>query len=233
MMEAIHYYKEASSFNNQYAKNNLGIIYKHGFDQIEGRSSNAIVYFEEEIHQKNDILSMYNLAHIYIFDEMIGGDINKSIELLIKSFKFGYSQILLCLILIKKCGNNISLIKGEIERNAKTNDNLDTLLRQIIKIITNLQLFNRSKVEFYYEIYHSMDFLYNIELESVNSYELRDMNKKKTFPKNSKLKNISKRFYEGFGHDLLWSLIIQKKFTTFILTDSNKLLDKYRYKITI
>ena len=71
-----------------------------------------------------------------------------------------------------------------------------------------------------------MDFLYNIELEAVNSYELRDMNKKKTFPKNSKLKNISKRFYEDFGHDLLWSLIIQKKFTTFILTDSNKLLDK-------
>ena len=44
--------KEASSFTDQFAKNNLGIIYKHEFDQIEGRSSNAIVYFEEAIRQK-------------------------------------------------------------------------------------------------------------------------------------------------------------------------------------
>ena len=48
-----------------------------------------------------------------------------------------------------------------------------------------------------------MDFLYDIELEAINSYELRDMNKRKTFPNNGNLKNISKEFYEGFGNDLL------------------------------
>ncbi|KAK8850219.1 hypothetical protein M9Y10_018343 [Tritrichomonas musculus] len=201
MIEAVHYYKEASSFNNQYAKNNLGIIYKHGFDQIEGNASNAIVYFEEAIRQKNDILSMYNLAHIYIFDETIKGDINKSIELLTKSIEFKHSQILLSLILIKKCGNNISLIKKEIERIAKANDNSEILI--IIDLITKSQLLDRSRFEFIYEIYRSMDFLYDIELESINSYELRDMNKRKTFPNNGNLKNISKEFYEGFGNDLL------------------------------
>ncbi|KAK8891536.1 hypothetical protein M9Y10_028749 [Tritrichomonas musculus] len=58
IQKAIHYYKEASSFNNQYSKNNPGIIYKHGDNGIEGKTGNAIVYFEEAIRQKNDYLSM-------------------------------------------------------------------------------------------------------------------------------------------------------------------------------
>ena len=50
--KAIQYYKEASSFNNQYAKNNLGIIYKYGYDDVDGDVSISIEYFEEAIRQK-------------------------------------------------------------------------------------------------------------------------------------------------------------------------------------
>ena len=86
IQESISLYKKLSSLNNQYAKNNLGIIYKNGYgEEISKNVNNAIVYFEEAISQKNDYLSMYNLAHIYLFSETVKHDINKSIDLLIKS----------------------------------------------------------------------------------------------------------------------------------------------------
>ena len=100
IVQAIHYYKEASSFNNEYAKNNLGILYKNGFgEKIKKNISNAIEFFEEAIRQKNDYISMYNLAHIYIYDETLEQkDINKQIQLLIESSnKFHYSLFLLCI----------------------------------------------------------------------------------------------------------------------------------------
>ena len=99
--EAVHYYKEASCFNNQYSKNNLGIIYKYGYDKIEGNVINAIVYFEEAIRERNDNLSIYNLAHIYIYDTTSKQNLNKSIDLLFKSnfihsFQY-YSEKLSCM----------------------------------------------------------------------------------------------------------------------------------------
>ena len=78
----IHMYEEASRFNNQYAKNNLEIIYKNEYP------NRAIEYFNEAI------LSMHNLSHIYIYDERIKGDINKAIELLIRSsYYFFHSKV--------------------------------------------------------------------------------------------------------------------------------------------
>lgn len=45
-MKAIHYYKEASSFNDNFAKNNLGIIYLKGFgDEIAPNIGLSIEYF--------------------------------------------------------------------------------------------------------------------------------------------------------------------------------------------
>ena len=49
---SIHFYKEVSSLNIQYAKNNLGIIFKRGFeDEIKPRLGSSIDYFEEAIRQ--------------------------------------------------------------------------------------------------------------------------------------------------------------------------------------
>ena len=51
--KSIHYYKSISSFNNKYAKNNLGIIYKNGFnDIIKQNIGLAKEYFNEAIRQK-------------------------------------------------------------------------------------------------------------------------------------------------------------------------------------
>ena len=51
--KAIQYYKKASSFNNEYAKNNIGVIYKHGFNnEIPKNIGASIIYFNEAIQQK-------------------------------------------------------------------------------------------------------------------------------------------------------------------------------------
>ena len=133
MSEAIHYYKEASSFNDQYAKNNLGIIYRYGYDNVEGKTGNAIEYFKEAIRQKEDYLSMYNLAHIHIYDEKIQGDLDKAIGLLIRSSsKFIPSTILLSLVLVKKFCFNIDTINREIKNIVGITD---VLINQVYRNI--------------------------------------------------------------------------------------------------
>ncbi|KAK8892541.1 hypothetical protein M9Y10_029774 [Tritrichomonas musculus] len=193
--EAISYYKEASSFNNQYSKNNLGIIYKHGYDKIEGNPCNAIVYFEEAIQQKKDYLSMYNLAHIYIYDLSSNQNINKSIDLLIKSMnEFEHSFFLLSLVLLKKFELNIDTIKHEL---TKRTDLTENSMNRIIKVI------HLYKLSFYelYESYKHQDFLYNIELKPILSSELNHINEKVP-PKYPNAKDLSPEFYKGFGEDL-------------------------------
>lgn len=97
-------YKEASSFGSNYGKNNLGIIYKYGYDEkIKKNIAYSIEYFEEAIRQKKwFIIYVYNLAHIYIYDKEVKQDINKAIKLLILSpEKLYHSCFLLSIILIK------------------------------------------------------------------------------------------------------------------------------------
>ena len=116
--KAIHYYKEASTFNNQYAKNNLGILYKNGYKDIVEKSLGlSIVYFEEAIPQKDDKVSMYNLAHLYFYEDSIKDSIDKSIELLIHSNEKGFlqSKELLCLTLLKKYNFHLDAIKENKE----------------------------------------------------------------------------------------------------------------------
>ena len=199
--DAIHFYKEASSFNNQYAKNNLGIIYKRGYYQNQSRVGNSIIYFEEAIHQKNDYLAMYNLVHIYMYDDTIKHDSNKLIELLIKSSKkFQHTFILLCLFLIKEFGFNIEIIKEEIGKQTEETSYLST---RIIQTIFDLNLFDKSTFEYFYESFRNKDFLYNIGLEPIMSFDISQ--KKEVFiqPKYPKAKDISSEFYNGFGNDLI------------------------------
>ena len=49
----------ASCFYNQYAKNNLGVIYKTGKGVTEN-VYRAIEYFEEAIREKNELVSMFS-----------------------------------------------------------------------------------------------------------------------------------------------------------------------------
>lgn len=199
---AVHYYKESSSFNNQYSKNNLGIIYKHGFeDKIKSRIGNAIEFFKEAIHQKNDYLSMYNLAHIYIY-ESIKQDEDESIKLLIKSStQFEHSLILLSIVLVKRYGEDVSSIQQTIEKYDKGSK----ITSHINEIIFHLDLFNKYNHNYYFEMYKKIDFLYDVELNPILTEDVQNANQKVIIPKYPKAKNITQMFYEGFGIDLTWN----------------------------
>ncbi|KAK8847021.1 hypothetical protein M9Y10_019596 [Tritrichomonas musculus] len=198
ILQAIHYYKEASSFNNQYSKNNLGIIYKHGYNEIKRNIDNAIVYFEEAIRKKNDYLSMYNLAHIYMYDSTMQ-NLNKSIDLLIRSMnRFKHSFILLKLALIKQYGINIEKIQQELEKRAYITRNLiEKILNRIDKFV--------SAFDTLYELFRCKDYLYNFEFKPILSSKVGK--EKVALPKYPNAKDLSSEFYKGFGEDLYIGLI--------------------------
>lgn len=76
----------------------------------------AIEYFDEAIRQKNDVLSMYNLASILLYDETVNKDDEKMFKFLSNSLKKGFSPSanLLCLALIKKYGFDINEIRKNL-----------------------------------------------------------------------------------------------------------------------
>ncbi|KAK8872041.1 hypothetical protein M9Y10_007799 [Tritrichomonas musculus] len=196
--KAIHYYKEGSSFNDQYAKNNLAIIYKNGYgDEIQANTANAIVYLEEAIRQKNDILSMHNLANIYIYDESYENKIDEAIELLFNSFdQFRHSCILLCLALIKKYDFQTKEIEKHVRKlNSKKPK---AALSSLFSALHLLQ----SKDDFtnYYESYRDKYFLYNHLWKFVSFSEFQ---KQKRINMNHKnIPDINSAFYEGFGIEI-------------------------------
>ncbi|KAK8850178.1 hypothetical protein M9Y10_018301 [Tritrichomonas musculus] len=193
---AIHYYKKGSSFNNQFSKNNLGIIYKHGNNENKRNIGNAIEYFEEAIRQKNDYLSMYNLAHIYMYDSTIKQDLNKSIDLLIRSMNvFKHSFILLSLALLLKYDFNVETIKEELKQRT---DITRSSMEKLFKLIALSKLsFNKL-----YESYQNKDFLYNAIFIPIESSEVEHANEKDVTPKYPKAKDLSSEFYKGFEEDL-------------------------------
>ncbi|KAK8872009.1 hypothetical protein M9Y10_007763 [Tritrichomonas musculus] len=199
IMEAIKYYKESSSFNNQYAKNNLGIIYKNGYGkEIKENKGLAIEYFKEAIRHKNDYLSKYNLAHLYFYDESYKQDINGTIKLLVESSRsFQNSMVLLCLLLIKQFGNDLTTIEQKIKEHTE-NKNAIKIINAIIYLN---DLMNKKSFDLLYESYKKMDFLYNIGMKPILSSSIENAGVK-SIPKCSKAKNISELFYEGFGLEI-------------------------------
>ena len=187
MKKSIHYYKEASSFNNQYAKNNLGIIYKHGIG-VESNLANAKIYFEESIKEKSDPISMYNLAHIYIYEECDNESFDKSIELLKESSSkgFSYSTELLYIALFHKYGNNINEIGKEIIKYIDYENETRYL---------NINEYYSSENKYLY--YKDIDFLYDI---GMNEIITKDIYREKI--KQTTGKKITTEFYEGFGINL-------------------------------
>lgn len=122
--KSISYYKKASSFNNQYAKSNLGILYKNGFgNKIPKRIGSAIEYFKEAIQKSNDKVSMHNLAHLSFFEDPIKECFNESVILLIKSLELNFhrSEYLLIIVLLHKHGNDYDKIKKELDKNKANN----------------------------------------------------------------------------------------------------------------
>ena len=199
--EAVHYLKEASSFNNQFAKNNLGILYKHGFEEeVPQRISQSIEYFEEAIKQKGDYLSMYNLSHIYFYDQSIKQNFNL-LDLLIKSCKiFKESFVLLSLVLIDKFCSDIEQMETELEKRADASNDLTS---KIINYILDHNLFDPKSFDQFYNFYRDRDYLYNILHEPILTSELNKKDREEKEPKYRNMKELSNEFYEGFGHDLM------------------------------
>lgn len=141
---------------------------------------------------------MYNLAHIYIFDNSIEHDFNKSIELLIRSSDyFIFSFNLLCLILAKKFDFNIDTIIKEIENfHGMTKD----LSSKICQHIIDNDFLNQSFLECLYEGFSKEDFVYDISLQPISSANLENIIKDCTIPKYPNAKEISTEFYKGFGY---------------------------------
>ena len=101
--KAIHYYKEASSFNDAKAKNNLAMIYRHGIG-VEKNIWYSIELLKEAIKiEKLDILAIYNLFHIFIYENLKDDYFNQIFNsLIIITGVFGFSFYLLVFLLIRE-----------------------------------------------------------------------------------------------------------------------------------
>ncbi|KAK8836492.1 hypothetical protein M9Y10_037752 [Tritrichomonas musculus] len=107
IQESIHLYKEASVSKETYAKNNLGVIFQHGFNAIEKNIVLSKEYFTESIKESNNAVSMHNLANVLLDEgeeDELNEKFNESIDLLIKSSlcNFFAANVLICLIFMKK-----------------------------------------------------------------------------------------------------------------------------------
>ena len=194
--KAIHFYKEASSFNDNYAKNNLGILYKNGFfDEIPKQLGDAEIYFNEAIVQKNDPVSMYNLAHMYLYEKSFDCFIDKSIRLLLNSIILCFypSLDLLCIALVKKHGNNIIDITDEL---VNYSDTYGEIICHIITYIQHYKFTDPLVFKQKYERFEKIDFLYNFYLIEFPSNVF--LNPKNEGEKNDEL-NINSVFYDGLG----------------------------------
>lgn len=202
--KAIKLYKEVSSFNNQFAKNNLGVIYKNVFeDDVKQNVGLSIEYFKEAISQKNENLAKFNLSIIYLYDEPFMNSIDKSINLLIDLIdtKIKSSKILLCLALIKKFGFQINSddIKQEL---LKYKDDPNYMIIEISKMIVDMELNNPIIYEQKSDYYKNHFLLYDYKKMIVS---LQNLMKTKLFTDtidNQKINEINSLFYEGFGIDL-------------------------------
>lgn len=151
MTKAVKYFKESSSFNDLFAKNNLGVIYKNGYgNEIKQSIQNAIIYLNEAV---DDPVAMFNLASIYFYYKPIENSIDESIKLLIQSTnkKVHYSNTILSLIFEMKFGCNFDKILQEIKKYSKVDP--DKLAKEIYFIIKDQKLDEKSNFKKKYDLY--------------------------------------------------------------------------------
>lgn len=189
--KAVHYYKHASNFNHYFAKNNLAVIYRHGIDKIQKNVNYAIELLKEARKMKEGLV-MYNLAHIYIFEDGFENKIDESIDLLFESVSFEPAIMLLCIILIKKYGFNFDMIEQIIiEKTSESNKIFQN------RIIKQLKLFDEFKLNEQYKLYQSLDFLFgfNSHFRAFASSKIFNEERKN---ENKEMKDLTSEFYDGF-----------------------------------
>ena len=201
--KAIFYYKEVSNMNNNKAKNNLGIIYKVGFDNIKQNIVLAKEYLSEA-SKRNDSVAKYNLSSILYEEEVKNKSNNdKSIQLLIESFENGFktSKILFILIFLKQFGMiSYTIFQDKMKKYSKQ---WELLSKYIYKDYVSFYLYTfiNNNLDEMLNLYLNANIIYIInKIESLsqlmkeyrsNIIEMKELHKEK-------VKNINELFYEGF-----------------------------------
>ena len=178
-----------SCFNNQYAKNNLGVIYKTG-KGVKPDISRSIEYFEEAIKQENDPAAKFNLAHIYFYEKAVKQDLSKSLKLLVEAKNDGtpYSFDFLCLVVANKYE---LLDEEEIAQEFECVDKKSgqSLVKRVINVIKN----NRLNKERLNEDLKNINLVYYI-------YNIENLTQKDKIKTNDSRPEINYLFWEGLGN---------------------------------
>ncbi|KAK8888304.1 hypothetical protein M9Y10_039370 [Tritrichomonas musculus] len=202
--KSIFFYKEASSLNNQFAKNNLGVIYENGYgEKIPQQLGNAVELFKEAT-KKNNYLSFYNLAHLYIYKNPNEDNIMKAINLLLSMLKISSwikPTFLLYIALALKCDYKYDNIDKKIadicEKIPKSNESISILtgFKTVFRIV-GPQYFKN-----YYQIYKTIDLIYYIDYEELNysGFYLKYDVVKNEKEINPYIADINYNFYDGFA----------------------------------
>lgn len=148
-------------------------------DGVTPNPSESIKCINETIRWYSNPVAMFNLAHIYFYEEAGMSDLNEAFKLLVKSASQNviYSFELLCLVIIKKYKSlNVQLSRFEE----------DSLL--IEKVIKNIKMMKLKEPSFYNRLYD--------ELKEINLVYYGDKIKNQIRKRKVNINNI---FYEGFN----------------------------------
>ena len=191
MQKAKTHYIEDSNFDNEFAMNNLALIYKN----YSGECNNiqrAITHFLDAIRKKSNQIAFYNLIHLFMFeDSQFDKNYMEIIRLLNTYFKridFEPLQYILCSVFVKKFHIvNIRNIGKEIQPN---------IAIELLNIIKEMRLEVNYNYAYLNEKLKNVEIAYNFESRPVKKENVFNIKGKK---EKSTLKQINEEFYKGLG----------------------------------
>ena len=197
--KSYYLYIEASVVTTNYAKINLGVILKNGFDCIEKNVIKAKEFFKEN----DDPVSLYNLANLILNENE--DNIKEPINFLNKSFSLGFlpSIVLIYLLLIRHFQtHDFEIIRSKVSELSNVLKDLSKTIEENYAIFSKLISESISLV-YLYQQYRNANFIYiRRSLFSLENLICQDKTKE-IFFKEKKLANQNEEFYKGFGKDLM------------------------------
>ena len=157
-------------------------------------------YFEENCERNNDKLSLYNLAHIYLYEDKNDKRIEKSIQLLIKSLQQSFKPAvnLLCIALIRKNNFEYESIQKELIKKVRTSSEIYSM---VLRKINLQKLTEKPAFDMFSEDNKSIDYLYNyVGCFMISKDLFKEDKQSKT---DDTHEYLTDDFYQGFGKDIL------------------------------
>lgn len=149
---------------------------------------------------------MYNLAHLYIYNEPFNQNTLEWIKLLIVLFhRLDQSFFLLWIALIKNFGFDSKAILCEFIK--LIGNEAEKFFSLIEYAISQAKKMGKPYFDGLYESYRNIDFIYDNKIQPIHSpnpLNINSTNHHKDFVhKYPNARNLSFQFYDGFGKDLL------------------------------